>query len=312
MTSKNYEYIALKWQPDYNENSLFNRIVVAVLGLSLLLAVIISMVKVPESPRLHTKVPDRVAQFIKKQPKPKIIPVPKVKAKPKPPPPPKPKVARQKSSPKAPLTEVQKKARSKAEKSGILALSEELSELIDSSSVDAAVAIGVSNKRSGRNEAAGLSTNAITNSAGKGSGGVSGEGVLSNISGGQLAEVTLSQVKQSLIKNTADNENNTSDSRTRGDDVRSEEEVQIVFDRNKGRLQSIYLRERRKNPGLEGTIIFEITITPEGRVSHIRIVSSELNNASLERRLVSRIKAFKFSTKSVEPVTVTFPIEFLP
>lgn len=311
MTSTNYEYIALNWQPDHTENRQFLLIATIVLGICLLLAIVVNMVEVPNEPRQQTKVPDRVAQFIKKQPKPKKIEAPKPKAKPKPPPPPKPKVERKKDEPKKPLTKVQKEARAKAEKSGILALSDELSDLMDSSAVDAAVAIGVSNDRVGRSEIAGLSTDAIINSTGKGSGGVSNEGIIAGVKNTQLGQVALSQIQQSLIDDEKIQQEEPI-ARVRGDNVRSEEEVQVVFDRNKGRLQSIYLRERRKNPSLEGTIIFEITISPEGTVTNIRIVSSELNSPSLEKRLISRIKAFKFSSKSVEPVTVSFPIDFLP
>lgn len=311
MTSTNYEYIALNWQPDHTENRQFLLIATIVLGICLLLAIVVNMVEVPNEPRQQTKVPDRVAQFIKKQPKPQKIEAPKPKAKPKPPPPPKPKVERKKDEPKKPLTKVQKEARAKAEKSGILALSDELSDLMDSSAVDAAVAIGVSNDRVGRSEIAGLSTDAIINSTGKGSGGVSNEGIIAGVKNTQLGQVALSQIQQSLIDDEKIQQEEPI-ARVRGDNVRSEEEVQVVFDRNKGRLQSIYLRERRKNPSLEGTIIFEITISPEGTVTNIRIVSSELNSPSLEKRLISRIKAFKFSSKSVEPVTVSFPIDFLP
>lgn len=311
MTSTNYEYIALNWQPDHTENRQFLLIATIVLGICLLLAIVVNMVEVPNEPRQQTKVPDRVAQFIKKQPKPQKIEAPKPKAKPKPPPPPKPKVERKKDEPKKPLTKVQKEARAKAEKSGILALSDELSDLMDSSAVDAAVAIGVSNDRVGRSEIAGLSTDAIINSTGKGSGGVSNEGIIAGVKNTQLGQVALSQIQQSLIDDEKTQQEEPI-ARVRGDNVRSEEEVQVVFDRNKGRLQSIYLRERRKNPSLEGTIIFEITISPEGTVTNIRIVSSELNSPSLEKRLISRIKAFKFSSKSVEPVTVSFPIDFLP
>jgi len=85
-----------------------------------------------------------------------------------------------------------------------------------------------------------------------------------------------------------------------------------VFDQHKGSLYSIYNRERRKKPGLKGKIVLELTISPEGKVTAARIVSSELNDPSLERRLLARVKMFKFQEKSVEPVTVVFPVEFLP
>ena len=74
----------------------------------------------------------------------------------------------------------------------------------------------------------------------------------------------------------------------------------------------IYRRARRADPGLKGKIVLEITIAPSGKVLRVRIKSSELNNPSLEARLIARIKRFDFGVSQTEKVTVTFPIEFLP
>ena len=43
-----------------------------------------------------------------------------------------------------------------------------------------------------------------------------------------------------------------------------------------------------------------------------RIVSSELKDEDLERKLVSRIKLFRFEAKDVAPITTTKPIDFYP
>ena len=94
--------------------------------------------------------------------------------------------------------------------------------------------------------------------------------------------------------------------------MRTEEEVIVVIDRNKGQLQALYDRERRKSPGLKGKIVFEISVAPEGSVTNVRIVSSELDHPVLERRLMARIGSLVFKAGKVETVTVTFPIEFLP
>ena len=42
------------------------------------------------------------------------------------------------------------------------------------------------------------------------------------------------------------------------------------------------------------------------------IVSSELGDDELERKLVQRIKLFRFEAKDVEPITTTKPIDFFP
>ena len=43
-----------------------------------------------------------------------------------------------------------------------------------------------------------------------------------------------------------------------------------------------------------------------------RVVSSELGDAELERKLVARVKMFRFEAKDVAPMTTTKPIEFFP
>ena len=49
-----------------------------------------------------------------------------------------------------------------------------------------------------------------------------------------------------------------------------------------------------------------------GEITSCRVVSSELNAPDLERKLVARIKLFRFDAKSVAPVTTTKPIDFFP
>lgn len=49
-----------------------------------------------------------------------------------------------------------------------------------------------------------------------------------------------------------------------------------------------------------------------GKVTKCTIISSELNSKSLERRLISRVKFFRFATKDVATITVTMPVDLLP
>lgn len=93
---------------------------------------------------------------------------------------------------------------------------------------------------------------------------------------------------------------------------RTDEDIAYVMDRNKGKLYSVYRQARRKNPGLKGRIVFDITILPSGKVSGVVIRSSELNNSKLESRLLARVKRFDFGEREGEPITVTYPVEFLP
>jgi TonB family protein len=86
-----------------------------------------------------------------------------------------------------------------------------------------------------------------------------------------------------------------------------------VFDANKGRIFTLYNRALRENPALQGKVVLRLTISPDGRVTFCEIVSSELNDAELERGLVQRVLQFQFEARDdVEAITTTKPIDFFP
>jgi TonB family protein len=93
---------------------------------------------------------------------------------------------------------------------------------------------------------------------------------------------------------------------------RSLEDIRLVFERNKGAIYAIYNRALREDPSLEGKVVLELKIAPSGHVTDIRIISSELKAAELERKLLARIRQFDFGAKDVELMTVTWPVDFLP
>jgi TonB family protein len=93
---------------------------------------------------------------------------------------------------------------------------------------------------------------------------------------------------------------------------RSEEEIAMVFDRNKGAIYALYQRALRVNPMLQGKLVLEFTIAPSGVVTRCRIVSSELHDPALEREIVARVMLFRFEPEKVDPTTATKPIDFFP
>ncbi len=97
-----------------------------------------------------------------------------------------------------------------------------------------------------------------------------------------------------------------------GKAARSREEIELVFDRNKGRIYSLYARALRDNAELQGKLVLEFTIAPTGEVTMCRIVSSELRDADLERKIIALVRLFRFDPKDVDTVTTTKPIDFFP
>ncbi|MDE2372199.1 MAG: AgmX/PglI C-terminal domain-containing protein [Burkholderiales bacterium] len=90
------------------------------------------------------------------------------------------------------------------------------------------------------------------------------------------------------------------------------EDIKLVFERNKGAIYALYTRALRDDPALHGKVVVELTISPGGQVSEARIVSSELHADELERKLLARIRLFDFGAREVEPLVLTWPLDFLP
>ena len=88
--------------------------------------------------------------------------------------------------------------------------------------------------------------------------------------------------------------------------------IELEFDRNKGAIYALYNRALRDDPALQGKVVLELKIAPDGQVISCRVVSSELKSPELEGKLVARIRMFDFGAKEVEPMVVTWPVDFLP
>ena len=93
---------------------------------------------------------------------------------------------------------------------------------------------------------------------------------------------------------------------------RSIEEIKLVFERNKGAIYALYNRALREDSSLQGKVVVQLKIDPSGAVIDCRVLSSELKNDDLERKLVARIRQFDFGAKDVEPMVVSWPVDFLP
>ncbi|MGE5283966.1 MAG: AgmX/PglI C-terminal domain-containing protein [Actinomycetota bacterium] len=140
-------------------------------------------------------------------------------------------------------------------------------------------------------------------------GGGGGYGVGSGSGGGTGNGVGFARVG-SPIAGLGESSRPTSDGLAVG---RTDEEIQIVFDRYKASLYRIYNQELRKDPTLRGKILMRISIEPEGAVSLCKVESTELASPELVNKIVERIRRFNFGPKEgVQRVTILYPIDFLP
>jgi len=94
---------------------------------------------------------------------------------------------------------------------------------------------------------------------------------------------------------------------------RTDEEIQIVFDRYKASFYRLYNRELRNNPALQGKMVLRLTIEPDGSVSMCSLQSTDMNAPDLATQVVNRVRAINFGAKEgVQTVTIVYPIDFLP
>ncbi|MGV6858869.1 MAG: TonB family protein [bacterium] len=93
---------------------------------------------------------------------------------------------------------------------------------------------------------------------------------------------------------------------------RSRSNIQQVFNRHKRSFDRLYARALRSSPGLQGEVVFRLTISAAGAVTAASLVSSNLGNPTLERKLLVKVRQLNFGAKNVQVTTVTYPIQFYP
>ncbi|MDH5369879.1 MAG: TonB family protein [Gammaproteobacteria bacterium] len=203
--------------------------------------------------------------------------------------------------------EKQNKAKKKAQSSGLVAMSNDiqgLQNMFNMSSLELNKPLkSTPHQTKNTKQESVLNTNAKQSS-----GGINTSKFSRNTDSTDLAQRKVSKVS-SNIGNSVTNiaRRSQTDKNTRG-----LEELTLVFDKYKGALQSIYQRALRKDPTLQGKVVFELTINASGKVTKCIIISSELRSKPLEKRLISRVKSFRFAAKNVATITVTMPIDLLP
>ncbi len=307
--------LSLPWSLSTGDERRFRKILTITLVLTIVLGIAIPLLPVfKKSAEQEIELPPRIAQLIfekKTEPKPhkkprvekKSEPKPVAKKKPLPKKKAPPKVVK-KAEPKKPKVDAIAQARKKASTAGLLAFQDSLADLRDQSVDELRGTKRLSNSGSTARKTERV---LITSRVGNSSRGINTSKMSRDTGSTQLAARTATEVKSSISKTSpkgAHRNNRTAS--------RSIEEIQIVFDRNKSAIYSLYNRALRKDSTLQGKLVLRLTISPSGKITRINLVSSELGDPGLERKLVQRIKMFNFGAKPVDAVTITYPIDFLP
>jgi len=294
---RNYE---LPWEEDPEEGDRLRKILRVGFVLLVLLTIVFWLVPSPQRATNEVAVPERLARvMIEQQVKPPPPP-PKVQEKPKP-------IAKPIPVP-VPIDRTQQ-ARRKAQHSGLLKFQDELADLREDLPVDTAPTRNLTGAVGADSHA---ERSLITSKVGAGSGGITSADVSRGFGSGagSLTGPQTTRVSSAILRAGVGPASTRTGSS--GKAARSREEIELVFDRNKGAIYAVYSRELRQRPDLQGKLVLEFTISPSGEVTMCRVVSSELGDPELEKKIVTLVRLFHFQPKDVAPITTTKPIEFFP
>jgi outer membrane biosynthesis protein TonB len=314
--------IVMPWLRGCEEDRLFHRNLLAAVAASLVLGILVSLVELPIPDRAELlEVPDRVAKVIETRPKPPPAqPVPEEPPLPEEIPEPEPVMAEEQPpeeipevvEPPAKVAEQTQKPKESARSKGLLAFRDSFAKrakVSPSAALGARARVGNAGDASiGRPERA-----MVTTQAPGSSGGINLADLSRDAGGGaggqQMTGVAVSQVASS-IGGDGSADRPLSGGPGAG---RTDEEIQIVFDRYKASLYRLYNRELRKDPTLRGQLVLRLTIEPDGSVSMCMLHDSDMGAPILAEQVVTRVQGFDFGAKeNITAMTIIYPIDFLP
>jgi len=310
LLAPHYRSYELPWEGDPESSERFRKILRVLLIIFVLFSILFAVLPTPKKTQMEETVPPRLARvMIASQPKPPPPPPPAPVEQPKPKPEAeKPKVASVTPPPQVDRTQ---QARERAQRQ-LNQVKDELADLREQ--LDMTQLAQTKNLSGAVGADSHAERNLITSKVGAGSGGITtsnmgsrgfgtGAGSLTGHDTGAVA----SGIAQSGLNARGPQRTGNS-----GKAARSREEIELIFDRNKGAIYSLYSRALRDQPELQGKMVLEFTISPTGEVTMCRVVSSELNDPELEKKIVARVRLFRFEAKDVETITTTKPIDFFP
>ncbi len=311
-----YHDIRLPWSENPEDQRRLRTIMTSVLVIMVLLSLAIPMIRITD--RLvdqMQEVPARFARMIvEEKPAPPLPPpVRQEEARPQPEQRPEP-VTREQPPRAEPRRQAEQQpapgptARERAARTGLLALSNDLAEMRNTTIAQGLDSRTLQGRAAAENR--GEAPKIAERTAPRGSGGIDTSTLARDTGNTQLASRETTRIAAPADGVTAAGTNAPA---ARGAlPTRTTEEIQMVFDQNKGALNTLYNRALRTNPALAGKVVLRLTIAPGGEVTGCELVSSELRDPELERRLVARIQLFNFGAKDVAAIAITYPIDFFP
>ncbi|MDT7906655.1 MAG: AgmX/PglI C-terminal domain-containing protein [Candidatus Calescibacterium sp.] len=89
-----------------------------------------------------------------------------------------------------------------------------------------------------------------------------------------------------------------------------EETVRKVAERNQASLKYCFQKAQMRNPNLQGKIVVEIVVDPEGKVSNVSVRESTIDDQEMVGCVLRMIRRWQFPAPGGE-VTIVFPLVFI-
>jgi TonB family protein len=210
--------------------------------------------------------------------------------------------------------DIREQAREEAQQSGIMTFADELADLRDLSDIsDAQSSAPLVEADSSATSADSFSpSDTITSSAIQaGSSGIQGNRER-EVTSTKLVSRSTTRVKDpisGLAPKTQQTQGNNPRAKAVG---RSDEEIRLVFSRHQGSFYRHYNRALREDDSLQGKVVLKFTIAPNGRITSVEILESELDDEELEAKILTKVRTMNFGAKDVPPVTSDFTLNFYP
>ncbi|MEN8184488.1 MAG: AgmX/PglI C-terminal domain-containing protein [Myxococcota bacterium] len=306
----------MPWARGGEDDRRYRKSLAASLLLSLLLSLLFPLIDLPVLEREEViEVPDRLARLIRKQ---RPLPPPPVREETRPPEEPvEPELKEPEPSEESPLLAEEgtpkpapQQAKPRAASKGILAFREKFSGLA-ASDPDARLGARARISSAGETASGRPERSMVVTQAPGSSGGINLAALSRGVGGGggQIEGVQVARATSSIAGAGG------SDRPLSGGpgSARTDEEIQIVFDRHKAALYRLYNRELRRDPTLKGQMVLRIRIEPDGSVSLCELRSTDMKAPQLSAQVVARVGTFDFGAKEGIPaITILYPIDFLP
>ena len=92
---------------------------------------------------------------------------------------------------------------------------------------------------------------------------------------------------------------------------KNRDDVKRIMDQNAGRLQGAYKRALDEDPTMQGNFTVRMKISADGNVISVSVVSSDLNNNTLEGKLRAMIQGFNFASGSFDTWEGNYKYNFI-